>query len=533
MVEESVFVTMNKSMVKLFIQPLKSVLKLIDATGMYRAVTYALGFITIVSLLFGLFGLIPYTALELLSSLVVVLVVGLVTNYASAFVWQVHANHESAVITALITFFLTVPASINNLQLSFIIALAIFLGILSKYVLAWKKQHVINPAAAGVLGVTILYAFFPLPPGYFEAGWWIGQPVLFIPLLIAGLVVVTKVRKWLVVSSFIVVAFLVYVFEEWQFTGELFGNWERFFLSGPSLFLAFFMLTEPFTMPPRKQLQGAYGILVGFLSQTTLFLPLVKMTPSLALVIGNILFYPFTLKKKLFLKLKGKQQIAKDTYEFVFEKPKNLAFTAGQYLEWMLPHQAADERGERRYFTIASSPTESVMRIALRFVKQGSSYKNKLQTLDIGEEIIASQLAGDFVLPKNREIKLGFIAGGIGVTPFRSHIQYMIDSDQAHDTVLWYACNTEAELAYKEYFEAAKNKFTFDTVYVLAHEEKGAPFEHGFITTEMLKRRTPDYLERYWYLSGPPPMVNAYIKLLKDAGVPSSHIKTDFFPGLA
>ncbi len=58
------------------------------------------------------------------------------------------------------------------------------------------------------------------------------------------------------------------------------------------------------------------------------------------------------------------------------------------------------------------------------------------------------------------------------------------------------------------------------------------PAEAGFITPEMIARRTPDYLERVWYISGPPVMVRAYKSLLRKMGVPGKHIKTDFFPGV-
>jgi len=59
------------------------------------------------------------------------------------------------------------------------------------------------------------------------------------------------------------------------------------------------------------------------------------------------------------------------------------------------------------------------------------------------------------------------------------------------------------------------------------------PAEEGFVTEEMLQKRAPDFKERHWYLSGPPPMVNAYDELLKTAGVPAGQITKDFFPGLA
>lgn len=521
-------------MQSLLLRPFRFADRQLDRLGMYRVVTLALVFLVVCSLIAALFGFISYTALELCASLAVVTAAGMGSNVLLAKVFGVHTNHESAFITSLIIFFLVLPARWGQLEYSFIIAMVAVLAMLSKYVLVWRKQHILNPVASGAVATALMYAVYPLPPGYFETAWWIGQPVLFVPLVLAAAAVVQKVRKWTPVLAFLSVGFLFFLFEEWRFTGEPFSGWQRFWLSGPSLFLAGFMLTEPFTMPPTKRVQGFYGALVGGISQTTAFLSLgVKMTPELALIFGNIAVYPFRLRRKLFLPLRERREIADSIYEFVFEKPTGLCFAPGQYLEWMLPHEQVDSRGIRRYFTIASSPTESEVRLALKVVESGSSYKQRLMELDAGESIIASQLAGDFLLPQDQSEKLGFIAGGIGVTPFRSHLAYMRDTGAAFDTVLFYCVNTTGELAYRAAFEAYTAEISLQVIPVIANEPVDAPLESGFVTQEMLKRRVPDYVERRWYLSGPPPMVNAYTKLLAEAGVPKHRIVRDFFPGLA
>lgn len=504
----------------------------IDAVGMYRIVSLSLLGLVIYSLCLAIFNLFPYGVAELLVSLATVLTAGFLSNYLFAKLWQVHTNHESTFITSLIVFFVILPTPANKPELLFIPAMVVTLAVLSKYVVVWRRQHLLNPVAAGVVVTMLLYELLSLPPGYFESGWWVGQPSLFVPLVILGAIIVHKVRRWMLVLGFLTTGFIVFLFEEWRFVGS-FDSWSTYFLSGPSVFLATFMLTEPFTLPPTKRLQTWYGVIVGFLSQTALFLPVLKMTPEIALVIGNILFWPVRLRQKLYLKLNNRRHIAKDTFEFVFNKPAGFDFKAGQYLEWMLPHIKADSRGVRRYFTVASAPTEPVVRVALRVPKDGSSYKRSLMKLNNGEDIIASQLAGDFVLPSDKNTKLAFIAGGIGVTPFRSHIQFMIDSGVAYDTILFYCANTVANLAYREEFDRATTLIPFKIINVIAKEEVDLPFEQGYITIDMIKSHVPDYLERTWYLSGPSSMVTIYGKLLRELNVPRRQIKKDFFPGLA
>jgi ferredoxin-NADP reductase len=438
---------------------------------------------------------------------------------------------ESAIITALIIFFLILPPLLSAWYEVWIIAAAAALAMASKFLLAWKKQHLTNPAAVGLVLVSVLFYFFP-DLGYFQSTWWIGKPELFIPLLLAGSVVVYKIRKWTPVVTFLSLAFVLFIFEEWRFDGVSSTELAGFWWSGPSLFLAFFMLTEPFTMPPSKRLQIGYGAVTAFLSQTTLFAPF-RITPELALVVANALYYPSTLRQKLILPLARIREVATGTFEFSFQKPINLRFRAGQYLEWMLPHTKPDNRGTRRYFTISSAPADPLIQIVVRFGEHMSSFKQALLAMKNGETIIASQLAGDFVLPANTKHPVACIAGGIGVTPFLSQIDHMqVSNVPKHDMVLLYCNNTRSDIAYKDWLQSSAGTMPLRVVHVLA-KEKVPGFEHGYLTAEIITRQVPDYASRVWYLSGPPGMVNAYSKLLRELGVSRFSIHRDFFPGLA
>lgn len=510
-------------MLAIISHPYRFIQSFVDGIGMYRLVLGSLSALAACSILAGFSGGIVFGGLVQIFSLALALLVALLLNWIIAFITKIPVNHESAAITALILFFLATPES--NIFANWPLVLAVTIGVLSKFIIVYKKQHFLNPAAIGAvaLSATGLYTF----------GWWVANPVLLVPLLITGVLVVMKVRKWVPVLTFIVVGFVIYSAEAFSYGDTISVIARNFFLSWPTLFLAFYMLTEPFTMPSMKGPQALYGGVVAFLSNSSIFTPFLSISPELALVVANVLMLPWRVRQKLFLVFESKRLIAKDTYEFVFHKPTGFSFKAGQYLEWMLEHDEADSRGTRRYFTIASSPTEEKLRLAFKVVENSSSYKCELMKLDVGEKIIASQLAGDFVLPSTTEVKLGFIAGGIGVTPFRSHIQNMVDTGKVHDTKLLYCTNTKNELAYLEEFASAAERMPFMMIPVIAKEAVTAPYEAGYVTVELLKRRVPDYLERTWYISGPPPMVSSYTKLLKSIGVPKKRIKRDFFPGVA
>ena len=508
-------------MLKIISKPFASVQKFVDNIGMYRLVSGSLGTLAFIAIILGFVGWLPYGGLSQIFSLALALLVALVLNLIFAWILQIPVNNESAVITALILFFLAMPE--KNVFATWPLVAAVAIGVASKYIFAYKKQHFMNPAGFGAaaLSMTGIYTF----------SWWASNPTLFVPLVVLGVLVVMKVRKWVPVLSLIGVSLIIYTVQAMHYGDAFPTAMKTFFMSWPTLFLGFFMLTEPFTMPAKKDAQFLYGGLVGFLSNTAMFANFLAITPEFALVVANVVMLPWRLRQKLYLVLEERRLVAKDTYEFVFKKPYGFNFEAGQYLEWMLPHKPTDKKGSRRYFTIASSPTEDKVRVAMKIMGTPSSYKKALGSLDVNQTVIGSQLAGDFLLPKNPEVKLGLIAGGIGVTPFRSHIKYMIDSDKQHDTVLYYCNSTREDIAYQDIFNEAAQTFPFSLINVVAKESIPAPFETGYVTAEMIARRTPDFLERVWYVSGPPGMVSAYGTLLRDMGIPHNQIKKDFFPG--
>lgn len=507
----------------------------LERTTMYRVVSSLLSGLVLLSLALGATGILAYGFWEQIISLVVILVTVVATDWVCARIWRAHVNYESALITGLIIYFLVIPAPLSAIGDSWQLIVVGALAMLSKFVVAYRKQHLLNPAAAGVVILALVYHWVPGVPGFFETGWWLGTPVMALPVAVAGVMIVTKLRKWVPVGAFLLAGCVTYLFHTWRLNGDVASATLTFWLSGPSLFLAAFMLTEPFTMPPTRRLQAAYGALVGVvLASASLVESFIIMTPELALVIGNLAAYPFTLRQKLFLTLQSVRPLADRTYEFVFKKPSQFAFVAGQYLEWMLPHTGADSRGIRRYFTIASSPTEPDVRLAMRIPAEApSSFKRALQALTPGGVVIASQLAGDFTLPRDHTQKVALVAGGIGITPFRSQLAYLTDMRQLQDVVLFYCNNTRTDAAYADEFAHFKTVVPLQLVHVLAKEEVSEPpFEYGYLSQDIIQRRTPDYLERVWYLSGPPAMVNAYEKLLRELGVSGWNIKKDFFPGV-
>jgi ferredoxin-NADP reductase len=261
----------------------------------------------------------------------------------------------------------------------------------------------------------------------------------------------------------------------------------------------------------------------------------VYSTPELALVIGNAFSYLVSPRQTLTLQLKRRAKLAPDILDFTFKPSQKLDFVPGQYMEFTLGHVHPDSRGNRRYFTLASSPTEGVVRLGVRFYEQGSSFKRTLYTMGGRGTMLAGSLAGDFTLPDDPERKLAFIAGGIGITPFRSMLKYLVDTRQRRDIVLLYANRTAQDIVYKDVLGEAEVALGTKVVYTLtdaAAIPRAWTGSRGRISEELLLQTMPDFSDRIFYLSGPPDMVRAHEQVLRKMGVPRSQIKKDFFPGL-
>lgn len=493
---------------------------------MYRTVIYVLVFFWFAAFAMSFFGLMPFAPADLAFSSALILLVSWIVNDLFARVFDAPTNFDSMLITALIlTLIITPKATLENFWfLVWVSALAMA----SKYVIAFHKKHLFNPAALAVVVTALALGQ--------SASWWVGNAAMLPFTLVGGLLVARKIVRLDLIFSFLVVAiFEILAYDLVRGFSPLLGL-QAILLHSPIVFFAAIMLTEPLTTPPTRTRRIWYGAIVG-----ALFAPFIRVgalysTPELALVAGNVFSFLAGPKARYVLTLKERVKIAPGIFDFVFTADRPLAYRPGQYLEWTLAHQNADRRGIRRYFTLASSPTEKEARLGVRFYADQSTYKKNLFALEPGRKIVAAALAGDFTLPKNKKQKLAFMAGGIGITPFRSMIKYLLDQDEPRPITLFYSCKNIDEVVYEEVFDEAERKLGIRTIYTLTDAEtipNGWRGEVGRADEAMIRREIPDFRERLFYLSGPRSMVCAFETLLHNLEVKRSRIKVDYFPGFA
>jgi len=198
-------------------------------------------------------------------------------------------------------------------------------------------------------------------------------------------------------------------------------------------------------------------------------------------------------------------------------------------MELTVPHPRADARGSRRLFSIASPPTDDgPVAFALRMTQPGSSFKRALLDLKPGASARGTSVGGDFLLPRDPSKPVLLIAGGIGITPFLSHLGRDRAAGFERDAVLVYTIRDVEELAFREELREERVLLLSPT----PPDDLPASWRWigaGPISSEMLAAEVPDLAARAAFISGSPDTIARARPALRGAGV--RRVRTDHFAG--
>lgn len=492
---------------------MRALLKIFDAMlnkyTMYRGILYGLAGLLVIAEAMALADVISISPIGLSISIVTLIVSCYAANRLFAWLFKTPYNHESWLISALILACILPPAL--TVERVLLVALCGALAMASKYILVYRGSNIFNPAAVG--------AFVMSVSGLLPSTWWIATPYLLPVTILGGIIILRKHRRFELFFVFAAAALAVMLLNGYlndQALGQVARN---AFLSWPIVFLGTIMLTEPSTMPPTRQYRLLYGLIVGLVFASQLHIGPVAATPQAALIVGNIFTLLVAPPLGTMLRLKKITKLNANVYDVSFEKPQQLKFWPGQYLEWTLPHKPVDDRGNRRTFSIASSPTETDLHIGIKTYQPGSSFKKALLALKPGDYIRGAHVAGNFTLPPDPNVPVVFIAGGIGITPFRSMVRYMVDKAVPRTASLFYIASSSADFVYQDELDKAK-AIGLQVHYIV-----------GRLEAETLAANLETIKRAQVYISGPDAFVTHYKQVLTDAGVSGGAIKTDHFTG--
>ena len=228
-----------------------------------------------------------------------------------------------------------------------------------------------------------------------------------------------------------------------------------------------------------------------------------------------------------------KREVAKGTLLVLFDLlGEEVDFTPGQYFfVTLLDPPYDDERGARRHFSVVTSPNERG-RLGFCTRLRDSAFKRLLVELPIGAEAEVEEPKGSFVLPEDTNQRYVFLAGGIGITVFRSMLRYIAEEDLPHRVTLIYSNRDRESTPFlDELSELEQTRAAFRLVLTMT-EDPSWNGERRRIGPELLRDHLADDLSSYAYLvAGPPAMVNAVVETLHAARVPEERIAADRFSG--
>ena len=234
-------------------------------------------------------------------------------------------------------------------------------------------------------------------------------------------------------------------------------------------------------------------------------------------------------------KLTERVEVAEGTMAFAVERPSGFDFIAGQYVNLILPDPPhTDAGGNRRTFSIASAPQDSGdVRFATRLT--GSAMKRSLVEVRLGTPVELLGPAGSFTLHPEASVPAVFIAGGIGITPFRSMVQDAVRRGLPHPITLIYSNrNPEGAAFHEEFVRLSERHARFAYIPTMTQADTSRhPWtgERRRVSADFLRDHLGDLATPICYLAGPPGLVAGITKAVLEAGGDASRLRSEEFVG--
>ena len=207
------------------------------------------------------------------------------------------------------------------------------------------------------------------------------------------------------------------------------------------------------------------------------------------------------------------QKITPDVLQIQTEKPAGIEFKSGQAVDMSINKEGWEK--EVRPFTFTTLPEDDFLEFTIKTYPAHNAVTNELLQLVPGDELLLGDVFGD-ISYKGKGI---FIAGGAGITPFIAIFRQLKQKDETAGNKLIFANKTKADIIQEQYFKEILGN---DFINILSGE-KIEGYENGYINEALIRKNIND-TNQYFYLCGPPPMMDAVIKQLHSIGINDDHI---------
>ena len=211
------------------------------------------------------------------------------------------------------------------------------------------------------------------------------------------------------------------------------------------------------------------------------------------------------------------------TFRFVLPADATLDMLPGDYVT---VHATVNGKAVKRPYTPSSLVgTTGWFELTIKRYETGLVSKD-LHERKVGEtvEISGPHAGGHWV--DGMATRVGFVAGGSGITPMLSIIRWILAKRLPVEQWLVFANKTEADIILRDEFDRAGREHpNFHCYHVLGQPPAGWPMGVGPVTQDILRAHLPPPGPgTVIFLCGPPPMVAAVEGALKSLGYPEQAI---------
>ncbi|MCG2711274.1 MAG: FAD-dependent oxidoreductase [Candidatus Omnitrophica bacterium] len=233
-----------------------------------------------------------------------------------------------------------------------------------------------------------------------------------------------------------------------------------------------------------------------------------------------------TFSVKLIEKIKRTPSIE----SFRFKIQQRIDFLPGQFVKVVFDEKDLQNKGINKYLSFSSSPGKDYVEVTKRL--SDSAFSAHLKALREGESVLMQGPMGNCIF-KEEYKKIGFLIGGIGITPVISILEYILEKKLVTDIILIYSSRNNNEIAFRPelnaWQEANSNLRILYTV-TDCRPDDGICLQ-GRINRDMLRQRVPDLLARKFFIYGPPVMAKAMKDLCIASGCDKNEIMAENFVG--
>lgn len=225
------------------------------------------------------------------------------------------------------------------------------------------------------------------------------------------------------------------------------------------------------------------------------------------------------------------REVAKGTLLVLFAVEGYPDYRPGAYFWVELPDRGhADEKGLRRHISLVTSPTEhGVVGLATRL--RDTAFKRTLAELEAGDEVQVEEPKGSFLLPEDTRADYVFVAGGIGITVFRSMLRYIADEGLPYRITLVYSNRDRESSAFLDELEELEARIEGLRVILTMTDDPGWEGETRRLDADVLGELVDGLDGKTFLVAGPPAMANAVAESLLAAGLPEERVRSDSFSG--